>query len=72
MIVELCERFGFTGELARAAERAWQRIEALEYPAQRSVTMNVLQAFLEEGIGQSDLAGSSGYGYDDAARAAYE
>ncbi len=72
MIVELCERFGFTGELARAAERAWQRVAALDYPAQRTVTMNVLQAFLDEGIGQSDLAGSSGYGYDDAARAAYE
>ena len=72
MIVELCERFGFTGELARAAERAWQRVEGLDYPAQRTVTMNVLQAFLDEGIGQSDLAGSSGYGYDDAARAAYE
>ena len=72
MIVELCERFGFTGALARAAERAWERVGSLDYPAQRAVTMNVLQAFLEEDIAESELAGSSGYGYDDAARGAYE
>src|SRR5262249_39984689 len=33
---------------------------------------SVLQAFLEEGIDDSELAGTTGYGYDDAARARYE
>lgn len=37
-----------------------------------SVKMRVLDAFLDEGIAESDLAGSTGYGYDDAARERYE
>ncbi len=32
----------------------------------------MLRAFLDEGIAESDLAGSTGYGYDDAARERYE
>jgi cystathionine beta-lyase family protein involved in aluminum resistance len=32
----------------------------------------VLEAFLAEGVAESDLAGSTGYGYDDAARDRYE
>ena len=32
----------------------------------------MLRAFYDEGIAESDLAGSFGYGYDDAARARYE
>lgn len=72
MIAQICERFGFTGKLAIAAGAAWERVRALEYPAQTTVTCNVLQAFLDEGIAESDLAGSSGYGYDDAARIHYE
>ena len=34
--------------------------------------MRVIEAFLAEGIAESDLAGSTGYGYDDAARERYE
>ena len=34
--------------------------------------MRVVAAFLEEGLVESDLAGTLGYGYDDAARAHYE
>ena len=33
---------------------------------------DVLQAFIDEGIVESDFAGSTGYGYDDAGRARYE
>ena len=36
------------------------------------VKANVLRAFLDEGVLESDLAGTSGYGYDDAARERYE
>jgi cystathionine beta-lyase family protein involved in aluminum resistance len=36
------------------------------------VKSNVLAAFLEEGIAESDFASSFGYGYDDSARAKYE
>jgi len=36
------------------------------------VHARVLRAFLDEGIAESDLAGTTGYGYDDAARERYE
>ncbi len=36
------------------------------------VKMRVIDAFIAEGIGESDLAGGTGYGYDDAARERYE
>ena len=72
MIEELCARFGIGGRLRDAARAAYARTSALQYPAQRQVAANVLQAFLDEGIAESDLAGTLGYGYDDAARARYE
>jgi cystathionine beta-lyase family protein involved in aluminum resistance len=72
MIAELCERFGIAGELRAAALDAHARTAAIDYPAQRCVAANVLQAFLDEGIAESDLAGSLGYGYGDAARERYE
>ena len=72
MIATFCERFGVTGRVRDAALRAYERVAAVRYPAQTMVQCNVLQAFLDEGIGESDLAGSTGYGYDDAARAHYE
>jgi cystathionine beta-lyase family protein involved in aluminum resistance len=37
-----------------------------------AVRMRVIEAFLAEGIAESDLAGSTGYGYDDPARDRYE
>ncbi|MFN2460709.1 MAG: methionine gamma-lyase family protein [Candidatus Velthaea sp.] len=40
--------------------------------ARAPVKMRVLQAFLDEGIAESDLGGTTGYGYDDAARERYE
>ncbi|HTX59825.1 MAG TPA: methionine gamma-lyase family protein [Verrucomicrobiae bacterium] len=73
MSVELlCERFGIGGTVRSAALRARERCSGFSYPAQAVVKINVLQAFLDEGIAESDLAGSTGYGYDDAARARYE
>jgi cystathionine beta-lyase family protein involved in aluminum resistance len=54
-----------------AAETALPRLLA-EDPRRRAVRMRVLEAFLAEGVAESDLAGSTGYGYDDAARDRYE
>ena len=72
MIAQLCERFDVGGPVRDAAVAAYERTATLSYDAQRCVALNVLQAFLEEGLVESDLAGSTGYGYDDAARAHYE
>jgi cystathionine beta-lyase family protein involved in aluminum resistance len=54
-----------------AAERAAPLLERTDAVRSR-VKLRVLQAFLDEGIAESDLAGSTGYGYDDAARERYE
>jgi len=72
MIELLCDTFHLGGPLRDAALRAWERVRDLRYDAQANVKANVLEAFLAQGIAESDFAGSSGYGYDDAARAAYE
>jgi cystathionine beta-lyase family protein involved in aluminum resistance len=72
MIELLCERFGVTGRVREAAHAAYTRVEGTQYPAQRAVKAAMLGAFFDEGIAESDLAGSSGYGYDDAARERYE
>jgi cystathionine beta-lyase family protein involved in aluminum resistance len=54
-----------------AAQRA--EIHLVQADATRvGVKMRVINAFLAEGIAESDLAGSTGYGYDDAARDRYE
>lgn len=72
MIEELCERFAFEPDLRAAALRARQRVASIDYPAQRAAAAAVLRAFADEGANESDLAGSTGYGYDDAARERYE
>lgn len=72
MIAELCERFGIAGDLRAAALDAYARTATITYPAQERVHSRVLQAFLDEGIAESDLAGGLGYGYDDPARGRYE
>ena len=68
----LCERFGFAGPVREAALRAEAIVSQIGYDAQARVKTNMLAAFLEEGIAESDFAGSFGYGYDDPARAKYE
>jgi cystathionine beta-lyase family protein involved in aluminum resistance len=72
VIDELCDRFGIGGRVRDAALAARERTATLAYDAQRRVAVNVLQAFVDEGLSESDLTGSTGYGYDDAARAHYE
>jgi cystathionine beta-lyase family protein involved in aluminum resistance len=73
MIVDfLCERFSIDARVREAARTAYERIRDVRYPAQDVVKTNILQAFYDEGIAESDLAGSTGYGYDDAARERYE
>jgi cystathionine beta-lyase family protein involved in aluminum resistance len=54
-----------------AATAALPRLLA-DDPRRRAVRMRVVEAFLAEGVAESDLAGSTGYGYDDAARDRYE
>ena len=68
----LCERFGVAGPVREAALRAQDRVAGIAYDAQARVKANVLAAFLEEGVSESDFAGTLGYGYDDSARAKYE
>jgi len=54
-----------------AAERALPRLDEPD-DRRRAVRMRVLDAFLAEGIAESDLAGTTGYGYDDPARDRFE
>jgi cystathionine beta-lyase family protein involved in aluminum resistance len=68
----LCETFGIDAGVRVAARRAHERTRDLAYPAQAQVKTKVLRAFYDEGIDDSELAGTSGYGYDDAARERYE
>jgi cystathionine beta-lyase family protein involved in aluminum resistance len=65
------------GDLAvdqRVREAALRAAPWLERRDPRAVAVRarVLRAFLDEGIAESDLAGTTGYGYDDAARDRYE
>ncbi len=50
-----------------AAERALPRLHELD-PRRSAIRIRVIEAFLAEGIAESDLAGTTGYGYDDPAR----
>ncbi|GAC1558340.1 MAG: methionine gamma-lyase family protein [Vulcanimicrobiaceae bacterium] len=69
----LLERFPFGDELASQAHRAAAREnDGPTAAAQARAHANVLRAFADEGVAESDLAGSLGYGYDDAARVRYE
>lgn len=72
MIDLLCTRFGIGDAVRDAALRAQARVSGIRYEAQPAVKANVFAAFLEEGVAEHDFAGSTGYGYDDAARERYE
>lgn len=71
-VAALCARFGIAGRLREAAGRAFERTRAIDYTGLQAIKSNVLAAFLEEGVTEADFAGSTGYGYDDPARARYE
>ncbi len=68
----LLARFDFEPSLASVAREAAARVARIERPAQAHVKANVLRAFADEGLSESDFAGAYGYGYDDPARARYE
>ncbi|MEO9262626.1 MAG: methionine gamma-lyase family protein, partial [Candidatus Baltobacteraceae bacterium] len=72
MIELLCREFAIAPRVCEAALRAQARIASVTYPAAGAVKARVLRAFYEAGLNDSDLTGSSGYGYDDAARQGYE
>ena len=72
MIELLCDAFGIGARVRAAAIHAYEQTRSLTYPAQARVKARVLRAFFDEGVNESDLAGTSGYGYDDAARERYE
>lgn len=73
MIEALLERFAFPERIALAARKAAARVDSQPSDAVRAaVRARVLAAFVEEDLAESDLWGSFGYGYDDAARAHYE
>ncbi|MBV9102353.1 MAG: methionine gamma-lyase family protein [Candidatus Eremiobacteraeota bacterium] len=73
MIEELLERFAATPSVKTAALRAARRVDALpQNDTNRRVRAAVLSAFEAEALTETDLWGTMGYGYDDAARAHYE
>lgn len=72
MIEAICERFGIGGAVRAAASKAYESCSQLAYPAQQSTKLAVLSAFLDEGIAEHDLWGTTGYGYGDSARERYE
>lgn len=72
MIDALLERFAFHEAVVAAAARAAALVAPVSYYANGRVRAAVLSAFREEGIAESDLWGSLGYGYDDLARRRYE
>jgi cystathionine beta-lyase family protein involved in aluminum resistance len=72
MIEALLERFHVSPHVAAAARAAQVRCATIRRDERDAVAAAVLGAFADEGASESDLAGSFGYGYDDAARARYE
>jgi cystathionine beta-lyase family protein involved in aluminum resistance len=73
MIDELLDaaNVGIDARVRAAAERAQPYLERRD-PRSARIRGRVLRAFLEEGVAEHDLAGTTGYGYDDPARERYE
>ncbi|MBV8423789.1 MAG: methionine gamma-lyase family protein, partial [Candidatus Eremiobacteraeota bacterium] len=59
-------------EVATAAQNAAWALEPRDTAQRARIRMRVVAAFMEEGVAESDFAGTLGYGYDDAARERYE
>ncbi len=72
MIDELLELVEVDAAVARAARSAAARGGPGRAAVTARVRAGVLRAFMLEGLAESDLAGTLGYGYDDAARDRYE
>ncbi len=71
MIATLLDGVPLDARVRAAAERAAPWLERRD-PRSTAVRARVLRAFLDEGVAESDLAGTTGYGYDDPARERYE
>jgi cystathionine beta-lyase family protein involved in aluminum resistance len=71
MIDMLLGDMAIDGRVRAAARRAQSWLERRDARAV-TVRARVLRAFLDEGVAESDLAGTTGYGYDDQARERYE
>jgi cystathionine beta-lyase family protein involved in aluminum resistance len=71
-VARMCDRLVAPPGVRAAAERAAAKTQNVRYEPQRTVAVEVLNAFFEQRIADSDLTGTLGYGYDDAARATYE
>ncbi|MBV8749845.1 MAG: methionine gamma-lyase family protein [Candidatus Eremiobacteraeota bacterium] len=71
MIDVLLDGFELEPRVLAAARRVQSVLERRD-PRSVAVRARVMRAFLDEGIAESDLAGTTGYGYDDAARERYE
>lgn len=71
MIEALLDGLSVDAAVRAAAERCAFWLERRD-PRSTAVRARVLHAFLAERLSESDLAGSFGYGYDDAARERYE
>src|SRR5947209_17132977 len=71
MIGTLLEGFEIDARVRGAAAHAAEWLDR-RHPRSAAVHARVLRAFFDEGIAESDLAGTYGYGYDDAARERYE
>jgi cystathionine beta-lyase family protein involved in aluminum resistance len=71
VIAELLDGLSVSANVRAAAQRAQAWLERRDARS-TAVRSRVLHAFLAEGIAESDLAGSFGYGYDDSARERYE
>jgi cystathionine beta-lyase family protein involved in aluminum resistance len=71
MIDQILGARAIAAPVRAAAERALPRLDEPD-DRRRAVRMRVIEAFLAEGIAESDLAGTTGYGYDDPARDRFE
>jgi cystathionine beta-lyase family protein involved in aluminum resistance len=71
MIDQILGARAIAAPVRAAAERAFPRLDEPD-DRRRAVRMRVIEAFLAEGIAESDLAGTTGYGYDDPARDRFE
>lgn len=64
--------FAIDARVRAAADAAESRLATFEYASRRPIRAKVIEAFLSEGIAESDLIATTGYGYDDPARERYE
>jgi cystathionine beta-lyase family protein involved in aluminum resistance len=72
VIDRLLASHGIDERVRSAARAAEPRLWEFDRSARAAIRMKVVEAFLAEGIAESDLAATTGYGYDDPARERYE